>query len=86
MQEEFGCDCKVFEELARGSFMHGKNPFSLTAFRISLSNDGIEKPFKLTEHTQTKWEDIDKIPQLSFVDSDLNIFEDIKKSLGLGEK
>ena len=86
MQEEFGCDCQVFEQLAHGSFVHKGNPCSVTAFRVELSNDGIERPFVLTEHTQTQWIEPEKIKDLDFVDSDINIFDQIKKSLGITEK
>ena len=86
MQEEFGCDCKVFEQLAQGTFIHNSKECSVTAFRVKLANDGITKPFTLTEHTQTKWEAVNKIKELNFVDSDLTIFDQIKKSLGITEK
>ena len=85
MQEEFGCDCQIFEELAEGSFIHRGKECSVTAFRVKLSNDGITQPFTLTEHTQTAWVKPSEILGLSFVDSDLNIFEQIKKSLGITE-
>ena len=85
IQEEFGCDCEVFEQLAQGTFVHNGKDCSVIAFRVKLSNDGLEKPFTLTEHTQTDWVEPCKINDLSFVDSDLNIFEQIKKSLGITE-
>lgn len=86
MQEEFGCECKVYEQLAQGTFEHKGKPCSVTAFRVQLENDGLSSPFKLTEHTETAWVLPSKISKLSFVDSDLNIFEQIKKSLGIAEK
>ena len=85
MLEEFGCDCQVFEELAQGSFIHSGQICSVVAFRVKLSNDGIARPFTLTEHTQTEWIEPEKISQLSFVDSDLNIFDQIKNHLKIGE-
>lgn len=85
IQEEFGCGTKIFEELARGTFTHKGNPCTVTAFRVQLENDGIKAPFKLTEHTQTKWAFVSEIKELNFVDSDLNIFDQIKKSLGIRE-
>ena len=86
MNEEFGCSCKIFEELARGSFEHKGKSCSVVAFRVQLENDGISVPFKLTEHTQTAWVVPEEIRRLPFVDSDLNIFDQIKKSLGIAEK
>lgn len=85
MQEEFGCDCQVFEELAQGSFFHGGKECSVVAFRVKLTNDGLSQPFTLTEHTQTAWVEPEKISKLNFVDSDINIFDQIKKSLGIRE-
>ena len=85
MQEEFGCDCEVFEQLAQGNFIHSGKDCSVIAFRVELSNDGIKVPFTLTEHTQTDWVEPQKISQLNFVDSDINIFDQIKKSLGITE-
>lgn len=85
MHEEFGCDCQVFEELAQGSFFHGGKECSVVAFRVKLTNDGLSQPFTLTEHTQTDWVEPEKIRELNFVDSDINIFDQIKKSLGIRE-
>ena len=85
MQEEFGCDCEVFEQLAQGNFIHSGKDCSVIAFRVKLGNDGIKEPFMLTEHTQTDWVEPKKISQLNFVDSDINIFDQIKKSLGIRE-
>ena len=83
MLEEFGCDCEVFEELAQGTFIHSGKDCSVTAFRVKLAKDGISEPFALTEHTETDWVEPAKINKLSFVDSDLNIYDQIKKSLGI---
>lgn len=83
MLEEFGCDCSIYERLAEGTFIHKQVECSVTAFRIKLKNDGSKEPFKLTEHTEAKWIKADAIKTLSFVDSDLNIFDQIKKSLGI---
>ena len=85
MQEEFGCDCEVFEQLAQGTFIHSGKECSVFAFRVKLGIDGIKEPFTLTEHTQTDWVEPEKISQLNFVDSDINIFDQIKKSLGITE-
>ena len=75
-----------FEQLAQGNFKHQGKACSVVAFRITLQNDGIKVPFKLTEHTQTKWIAPEEVQELNFVDSDLNIFNQIKKSLGITEK
>ena len=41
--------------------------------------DGLSRPFELTEHTDYRWANIDEIPFLDFVDSDLQLYPDIKK-------
>lgn len=83
MQEEFGCDTEVYQKLATGSFIHKGVECSVTAYRVKLLNDGINKPFTFTEHTEAKWVPVNQIKTLSFVDSDLKIFDQIKKSLGI---
>ncbi len=86
MREEFGCGVEVFEKLAYSTFFHKGIECSVTAFRVKLESDGKATPFALTEHTQTKWVAPWEIEGLSFVDSDLSLFPQIKKSLNLGSK
>ena len=79
MQEEFGVTVTVGGKITSGSFTHKGKPCTLDVLEVSFPHDGIEKKFELTEHTDYKWADIDEIPQLSFVDSDLSIYNDVKK-------
>lgn len=83
MHEEFNCDCEVFEKLAQGSFMHRNKECTVDAYRVKLGNDGIKVPFTLTEHTETMWIEPAGIEKLNFVDSDLGLWPQIKKSLGI---
>ena len=83
MMEEFGCGCEVFEKLAEGSFIHKNKECFVTAFKVSFEHDGIKVPFRLVDHTEIKWVQPVEIEKLSFVDSDLGLFEQIKKSLGI---
>ena len=83
INEEFGCGVQVFEQLAYGTFIHASKECSVTAFRVSFENDGVKTPFVLTEHTETKWVNPCDIENLNFVDSDLNLFPQIKESLGI---
>ena len=82
MQEEFGCRVKIFEQLAKADFVHNGKNCTVNAFRVEFENDGTEKPFVLTEHTQTQWVSPDQILSRHFVDSDLSLFPQIKQSLG----
>ena len=79
MQEEFGVTVTVGRKITSGSFTHKGKPCTLDVLEVSFPHDGIEKKFELTEHTDYKWVDIDEIPQLNFVDSDLSIYNDVKK-------
>ena len=82
MLEEFGCRVKIFEQLAKADFVHNGKNCTVNAFRVEFENDGTEKPFVLTEHTQTHWVSPDQILSRQFVDSDLSLFPQIKQSLG----
>lgn len=79
MMEEFGVKVDVGEHITSSVFFHKDKKCFLDAFEIHFTEDGKEKPFVLTEHTEYKWEKIENIPNLLFVDSDLSIYEDIKK-------
>ncbi len=79
MQEEFGVTVTVGRKITSGSFTHKGKPCTLDVLEVSFPHDGIEKKFELTEHTDYRWADIDEIPQLNFVDSDLSIYNDVKK-------
>ena len=82
MQEEFSCRVRIFEQLAKADFVHNGKNCTVNAFRVEFENDGTEKPFVLTEHTQTQWVSPDQILSRHFVDSDLSLFPQIKQSLG----
>ncbi len=83
MLEEFGCKVKIFEQLAKADFVHNGKNCTVNAFRVEFENDGVDKPFVLTEHTRTQWVSPDQILSRSFVDSDLSLFPQIKQSLGI---
>lgn len=79
MQEEFGVTVTVGQKITSGSFSHKGKPCTLDVLEVKFPHDGIAKPFVLTEHTEYQWADIDSIPQLNFVDSDLSIYNEVKK-------
>ena len=81
MQEEFGVEVEVFEKLCEVSFEHKGKECFVDAFRVHFAEDGIARRFTLTEHTDYKWEDFKKIPELNFVDSDLKIYEKIYEKM-----
>ena len=84
MQEEFNTKATVGNKIAETTFIHHNHEVLLTAFEVSFEHDGIQKRFDLTEHTDYSWVDIETIPTMDFVDSDLKIYpqvlEYIKKS------
>lgn len=79
MLEEFGESVLVGEQIASSSFERKGMTNTLRAYEVFFSNDGLEKPFALTEHTEYKWVDFDNIPTDNFVDSDLKILPIVKK-------
>lgn len=79
MQEEFGVTVKVGRKITSGSFTHKGKPCTLDVLEVTFPHDGIEKRFELTEHTDYKWAELSSIPDLNFVDSDLSIYNDVKK-------
>ena len=79
MQEEFGVTVKVGRKITSGSFTHRGKPCTLDVLEVTFPHDGIKKRFELTEHTDYKWADLASIPQFDFVDSDLSIYNDVKK-------
>lgn len=79
MLEEFGESVLVGERIAVSEFEHRGQPMVLRAYEVFFSNDGLEKPFSLTEHTEYKWVDFDQIPTDNFVASDLKILPSVKK-------
>ena len=81
MKEEFDVDAEVLEKITEASFVHNGEDFLLTAYMVKVSHDGTGKKYKLTEHSEYKWVDINEIPVDTFVDSDLLIYPDVKKYL-----
>ena len=79
MQEEFGVTVSVGRKITSGSFIHKGKPCTLDVLEVTFPHDGLEKKFELTEHTDYKWADIASIPELNFVDSDLSIYNDVRK-------
>lgn len=81
MLEEFGESVLTGDFVGSAEFEHGGQKVSLRAYEVFFSNDGLEKPFSLTEHTETKWVSFDELPADNFVDSDLKLFPAVKKYL-----
>ena len=81
MLEEFGESVLVGEPIAVSEFEHKGQKSLLRAYEVFFSNDGLEKPFALTEHTEFKWVLAQELPLDNFVDSDLTLVEAVKKYL-----
>lgn len=79
MLEEFGENVLIGEEIGGAEFENNGDKRALTAYEVFFVNDGIEKPFSLTEHTETKWVEFEKLPLENFVDSDLKLLPMVKK-------
>ena len=81
MQEEFGVTVTVGEKIGEGSFVHNGVSYVLHAYRIMLPHNGIEKKFTLSEHSGYDWVEPSEIPELNFVDSDMNIYPQVLEYL-----
>ena len=78
MLEEFGESVLTGDFVGSAEFEHGGQNNFLRAYEVFFSNDGLEKPFPLTEHTEFKWSNFDELPVDNFVDSDLKLFPAVK--------
>jgi len=78
MQEEFGISVEVGEHITDTTFEHKNKVCYLSAYEVIFPHDGSKEAFVLTEHTDYKWVDINEIPKLEFVDSDLKIYPAVK--------
>lgn len=79
MREEFGVEVKVGQKITEGTFTHKGKPCTLDVLQVTFPHDGLARRFELTEHTDYDWVEIEKIPELNFVDSDLSVYNDVKK-------
>ena len=84
-KEEFVIKVKPGKLIAEAVFEHnGEN--NLHAYTVKVPHMGKFFKYKLTEHTEYKWVDIDEVENLSFVDSDLLIYPEVKKFILNGGK
>ncbi len=79
MQEEFGVTVSVGRKITTGTFTHRNKPCTLDVLEVHFPHDGMTERFVLTEHTDYNWVALDEIPKLNFVDSDLSVYEAVKK-------
>ena len=79
MLEEFGESVLVGEPVGSAQFEHCGETSNLRAYEVFVSNDGLERPFKLTEHTEAKWAAFEDLPSDNFVDSDKKLFPAVKR-------
>lgn len=79
MQEEFGVTVSVGRKITSGTFVHRNKNCSLEVLEVHFPHDGLSERFKLTEHTDYKWVNLAEIPSLNFVDSDLSVYDAVKK-------
>ena len=76
--EEFGATIVVKNPICESTFIHNDKTVLLKAFEVEFSDlDNIQ--WVLSEHTETAWVPFEKIPSLYFVDSDMQIYPEVKK-------
>lgn len=73
MSEEFGVKAFPREKIASEEFSHDGKDFLLNAYLVDFEEDGVDRPFTLSEHSEYKWISLSEIPVENFVDSDLKI-------------
>ncbi len=79
--EEFGVKVKTGPLVAKSSFSHNGENVDLFAYRVYVPHRGIFFKYHLTEHTEYKWVAIDDVKNLSFVDSDMLLYDDVRNYL-----
>lgn len=79
MMEEFGISVKPVKKITESTFEHNGVTVSLHVFEIKVPHKGLFFKYKLTEHTEYKWVRFEEIQSLDFVDSDMAVYEDVKK-------
>ncbi len=79
MKEEFGVDIIIGSHITQSTFEHHGKRCTLDVFEVTFPHQGDKKRFTLTEHTDYRWADIDEIPSLDFVDSDLSVYKCVKE-------
>ena len=79
MLEEFGESVLTGDYIGSAEFEHGGKKSTVRAYEVFFSNDGLQKPFALTEHTEVRWAALDELPLDNFVDSDLSLLPFVKK-------
>lgn len=78
-REEFGVTVKVGSRIAVSTFEHNGETVQLHAYRVFVPHKGKIFKYRLTEHSEYRWIHIDEVKSLNFVDSDLNIYPEVKK-------
>ncbi len=78
-KEEFGIDIEVKNLITQNSFMHNGEEVLLFAYEVLLPTKKDTESYSLSEHTEYKWIDIEDIPSLNFVDSDMLIYPKVKE-------
>lgn len=75
MQEEFGVEVKVLEKICCSNFENKEVSLELHVYNVDFPYDGMEVPFKLTEHSEYKWINFKEIQKEDFVDSDYSVLK-----------
>ena len=76
-KEEFNVDVTVGGEITTGFFLHNGCKVKLIAYEVQFNEYEIN--WILTEHSEINWVPLDGIPKENFVDSDLMLYDAIKR-------
>lgn len=75
--EESGCNITVGDLITEAEFKHNNDTVKLHAYQVTFT-DKTQK-WVFTEHTEAEWVTFDEIKNRNFVDSDMKIYEAVKK-------
>ena len=76
-KEEFNLNISVGKQITTGFFIHNDKKVKLIAYEVFFNDEDIN--WILTEHSEVKWVELNKIPTQNFVDSDLMLYDAIKR-------
>lgn len=81
MMEEFNVQARCIAKLGTAQFIHKEQTCTVDAYYVKLAHDGLEIPYKLTEHTEYRWVKPEEILDYQFVDSDLKLYPKVMAAI-----
>lgn len=83
MKEEFEVEATPVCKITESHFLHKGVDCTLFVYEVTFDNDGVDIPYKLSEHSEYRWVGVEEIKKFNFVDSDLAVYDEVKKYLAV---